>query len=90
MAEAQNAAGEGKKRRKASGPRTARPIFAVVSYRDEQGQAVQLDKARLTIKLERDAGKLVELVTNPENAGGVTVVKADMPEPTQRAAAPAA
>jgi len=76
------------KKRRASGPRTARPLFAIVSYRDESGAPVKLDRANLSVKLERDAGKLVEMVTDPD-FGSAAVVKADLPAPTQRAAAPA-
>jgi hypothetical protein len=78
-----------KRQRRASGPRQARPIFGVVSYTDENGNDVLLAKERLVIKVERDAGKLLELVTG-ENAGKpVTVVKIDLPQ-AQKKEAPAA
>jgi hypothetical protein len=72
------------KRKRASGPRQARPVFAVVQYQDEQGQQVALAKDRLRITLERDAGKLLELVTG--EAQGSTVIKVELPQSTPRAA----
>lgn len=74
-----------KKRRKPQGPRVNKPIFAVVRYTDEQGQEVRLDKARLEISLERDAGNLIELMEN-----GGCVKRVTLPTASKPAAAPAA
>lgn len=67
-----------KKRRKPQGPRTPKPIFAVVTYKDADGNSVVLDKANLSIVLERDAGKLLELVTGA-GVGPATVIRVDLP-----------
>lgn len=50
---------EGKRRRKASGPRQAKPIFIAVSYRDEAGNPQPLDRHRMTIEAFRDAAELL-------------------------------
>jgi hypothetical protein len=71
------------KKRRASGPRVAKPVFAVVSYTDADGSLVQLDKNRLSISIERDAGKLLELVTG-EGAQVSCVTKINLPQPQKR------
>jgi hypothetical protein len=76
------------KKRRASGPRQSRPVFAVVSYTNEQGASVQLDRSRLNIAIERDAGKLLEMVTG-SNQGPVAVVQVQLPQPQKRNAADA-
>jgi hypothetical protein len=76
------------KKRRAQGPRNAKPLFAVVSYKDADGNSVALDKSRLDIKVERDAGKLLELVTSGD-FGAATVVRIELPAPAQRAKADA-
>jgi len=73
-----------KKTRRKSGPRQSKPMFAVVSYQDENGERVALNKAGLSIRLERDAAKLVDLVTS-EDMSGATVVRVELPAPAQRA-----
>lgn len=80
-----------KTRRKPQGPRTPKPIFAVVTYTNEDGTRLALDKSKLSIVLERDAAKLVDLVTS-EDMGGAAVVRVNLPATTQRkpAEAPAA
>jgi hypothetical protein len=78
---------EGKKRR-ASGPRTQRPVFAVVTYQDENGNSVALNKAGMNIRIERDAAKLLELVTG-EGIQNATVLRVELPQPQQRAKAEA-
>lgn len=76
------------KKRRSSGPRTARPIFAIVTYTDDQGQAVQLDKARLSIRLERDSAAIVDALTGGDSSlAGATVTKVELPQPKPRAAA---
>lgn len=80
---------ETKKRRKPQGPRQARPMFAIVTYSDENGNDVVLNKANLQIKLERDAAKLLDLVTGA-GVGPAAVVRVEMPAPTPRAGAQAA
>jgi hypothetical protein len=71
------------KKRRSSGPRQARPVFAVVSYTNEDGSLVTLDKNRLNIRIERDAGKLLELVTE-ENAQVSCVARVELPQPQKR------
>lgn len=71
------------KKRRASGPRQARPVFAVVTYTDENGNAVQLNKDALTIKIERDSAKIVELLTSGE-MGSAAVVRVELPQPQKR------
>lgn len=91
MAEANQTAATGeKKKRKPQGPRTPKPIFAVVSYTDEQGNAVRLDKQRLQLKLERDSAKLVELLTSDGgDFANAAVVRVELPQGQPRAKAEA-
>jgi hypothetical protein len=72
-----NEAAPEKKKRKAQGPRVARPIFALVSYTDENGNSVKLDKSRLNIQFERDTVKVLDLVE--AGAGDVTVMRVTIP-----------
>lgn len=82
MAEAATPA---KRTRKSSGPRQARPVFGIVTYTDEQGQPVQLDKNRLSIRIERDSGKIVELLTSGDGSlGNAAVVRVELPQPQKR------
>lgn len=79
-----------KTRRKSSGPRQQRPVFGIVTYTDEQGQPVQLDKNRLSVKIERDSGKIVEMLTGGD--AGLTnaaVIRIELPQPQARKAADA-
>lgn len=73
-----------KKTRRASGPRQQRPVFAVVTYKDSEGNSIQLDKNNLNIAIERDSAKLVEMLTG-EGFGGAAVVRVELPQPTARA-----
>jgi hypothetical protein len=75
-----------KKRRKAQGPRTAKPIFAVVTYQDESGNDVILAKTGLKIRLERDAATLLDLVTG-EGMGSAAVVRCELPASATKPAA---
>lgn len=75
-----------KKTRKAQGPRTPKPIFAVVTYEDENGNPVVLNKSNIKIVLERDAAKLLDLVTG-EGMGPAAVVRVELPAPATRAKA---
>jgi hypothetical protein len=76
------------KKRKAQGPRTPKPIFAVVTYEDENGNPVVLNKSNIKIVLERDAAKLLDLVTG-EGMGPAAVVRVELPASTPRAKADA-
>lgn len=76
-----------KQRRKSSGPRQQRPVFALVNYTDENGNAVQLNKDTLSIKIERDSAKIVEMLTSGDGTGSATVVRVELPQPTPRKAA---
>lgn len=71
---------EPKKTRRSSGPREAKPIYAVVSY-NQDGQSVKLNKADLQIKLERNADRIVELL---ESGDGGTVVRVQLPVAQRR------
>lgn len=75
------------KKRRASGPRTPRPVFGIVTYTDDQGQPVQLDKNRLSITIERDSARIVELLTGGDSGmANAAVVKVELPQPKPRAA----
>lgn len=82
MAEAASAA-PAKAKRRSSGPRTQRPVFAVVTYEDENGNQVALNKSGIQIRIERDAAKLLDMVTS-EGMGNAAVVRVELPAPTQR------
>lgn len=72
-----------KTRRKSTGPRKQRPVFAIVTYVDEAGNAQQLNKDHLNIQIERDSAKIVEALTG----GGMqnaTVVRVELPQPQAR------
>ena len=58
----ENTAAPAKKKR-AAFTRTAKPVFALVSYTDGEGNQVALNAANLTIKLERDAAAILDAVT---------------------------
>jgi hypothetical protein len=74
-----------KKTRKAQGPRTPKPVFAVVTYQDENGQQVALNKSNIKIVLERDAAKLLDIVTG-EGFGAAAVVRVELPATATRSA----
>lgn len=79
MAEAQT------KKRRSSGPRQQRPVFAIVTYTGEDGQPVSLNKDGLNIKIERDSAKIVELLTSGDaSMGGAAVVRVELPQPQRR------
>ena len=70
----------GSPRKRAAFTRTERPVFAVISYQDEDGNPVKLSKSRLVVKVEKDMEKLVALL---EDTDGYSVVaKLDMPKAT--------
>lgn len=73
-----------KTRRKSTGPRKQRPVFAIVSYTDENGNSVKLNQSGLSIQIERDSGKLVELLTGGGDFGNAAVVRVELPQPTPR------
>lgn len=73
---------------KSTGPRQQRPVFAIVTYTDENGNAQQLDKSRLNIAIERDSAKIVELLTSGDgDMSNAAVVRVQLPQPTPRAKA---
>jgi hypothetical protein len=77
-----------KARRKPQGPRQQRPVFAIVTYTDSEGNAAKLNASGLSIKIERDSAKIVELLTGDDaSLQGAAVVKVDLPQPQQRAKA---
>jgi hypothetical protein len=75
------------KKRRSSGPRQQRPVFALVRYTDENGNQTALNKDGLSIQIERDSGKIVEMLTSGDGTGGATVVRVELPQPTPRKAA---
>lgn len=77
---------EKKTRKRAAFTRTPKPVFAIIKYTDENGAEQKLDRDRLSITFEKDAGALVTLLTG-EGMGNATVVKVDLPAPTPRKAA---
>ena len=75
---------EGAKKRRASGPRTPKPVFAVVRYTGADGSTVQLDQSRLSITIERDSAKLVEMLTGGGDFSGAAIVRVALPQPQKR------
>lgn len=73
-------------RGKSTGPRKQRPVFAIVNYTDENGTAQRLNKDGLSIQIERDSSKIVELLTSGEDMGSAAVVRVELPQPTPRKA----
>lgn len=84
MADATTTAAPAKKRRAPQGPRTPRPVFAIVTYQDTDGSVMQLDRGRLSIKFERDSNALVELLTGGGSLNASAVVRVELPAPTPR------
>ena len=79
---------ETKKTRK-SFTRTEKPVYLVVRYKDENDQPVKLDKARLTVTIERDADKVMEI--QEQEMGTATISRVTLPKATKpKAEAPAA
>jgi len=72
-------------KKRASFTRTEKPIYAVIAYTNDDGEKVKLNKSRLSITLERDAGKILELAENSD--GTAIFVKLDMPKAAPKPAA---
>lgn len=76
-----------KKRRKAAtGPRQSKPMFAIVTYHDEDGNAVKLNGSALSIRFTKDSEELVALLTT-DGGTNATVIKADLPVATRKSPA---
>lgn len=74
MSEAEVAVAPARKpRKKAEGPRNVKPIYLVVRYRDEEGNQVKLDKARLSVETTKDPGKVIDLIESGDLATVVSV-----------------
>lgn len=70
---------------KSTGPRKQRPVFAIVNYVDENGNAQQLNQSGLSIRIERDSAKIVEALTGGDaSLAGASVVRVELPQPTPR------
>lgn len=70
---------------KSTGPRQARPVFGIVTYSDENGNAQKLDQSRLSIRIERDSAKIVEALTGGDDAlANAAVVRVELPQPQKR------
>lgn len=72
-------------KKRASFTRTEKPIYAVITYTNSDGEKVKLNKASLEITLERDAGKILDLAENSD--GTAIFVKLDMPKAAAKPAA---
>jgi hypothetical protein len=77
MSEAQNSTPTEapKKKRKAQGPRQTKPVFLVLRYTDEQGNAAKLDKTRLSVEHTKDPAQVIDLVTSGDNDATVVTIK---------------
>jgi hypothetical protein len=73
------------KKKRAAFTRTEKPIFALVTYTNEQGAAVKLDKSRLVITVERDMEKIVAAME--DGVGVATLMKLNMPKAATKPAA---
>lgn len=80
QAAAATAAVAPKAKRKPQGPRVNKPVFAIVRATD--GSTLP----DISITLERDAGKVVKLVTSAEGAQGAKVLEVALPEGPKRVA----
>jgi len=74
------------KRKRATFTRTEKPIFAIVRAVDASGTLVPLTKEGLSITLEKDSAKIVDLVTAGD-MGGAVVVRVTVPAGPKRAPA---
>lgn len=89
MAEAQTTEAPKTKKKRAAFTRTPKPVYAIVSYTDEDGNPQRLVKANLKIELERDTAKVMDILESGE--GNATILRVTLPEAAKRAtAAPAA
>lgn len=77
MSETQETAPVAKKRRAPAGPRQTKPIFLVISYTDEEGNPVKLDKSRLTVEPTKDPAAVVELVTSGDTVATVVTIRVE-------------
>lgn len=80
------AAAAPKAKRKAQGPKQMKPVFLVITYKDEQGNAVKLDKSRLSVEPTKDASAVVEMVTSGDTIATVVTIRV----PSEARATPAA
>lgn len=78
------------KRKRAAFTRTEKPVFAIVKATDQNGAPIALTKAGLSITLEKDAAKLVDLVTSSDMQGAVVIKVKLPPTATRKPADPAA
>jgi hypothetical protein len=74
----------GTKRKRAAFTRTERPIFAIVSVNDTDGNPMILKKTQVSIVLEKDSAKIVDLVTSGE-VGSAVVIRVQVPASPKRA-----
>ena len=64
--------------------RTPKPLYALVTVRDENGAVVKFAAENITVNLERNADKIIELLQGGDTAGA-TLVRAEMPTAAKRA-----
>jgi hypothetical protein len=77
------------KKKRAAFTRTPKPVFALVSYKDEDGNPIRLIKSNLSIVLENDAAKVMDILESGE--GTATMVRVALPSAPKRVpATPAA
>jgi predicted RNA-binding protein len=79
-------------RKRAAFTRTAKPVYAIVTLRDENGEVVKLNSDLLSIKIERDSAVILNAVLGgSQEFNGAVVKQVDLPAgPPRKAAAPAA
>lgn len=73
------------KKKRASFVRTEKPTFAIITITDENGQPMRVTKDRISIQLEKDSARIVDLVTSGD-MGTATVVRVSLPVAPKRAA----
>jgi len=77
------------KRKRAAFTRTEKPIFAIVTVRDTDGNVIPVKKEQLSIVLEKDSAKIVDLVTSGE-VGSAAVLRVTVPQAPKKPAPVAA
>jgi len=58
--------------------RTQKPLYALVTVKDDAGNIISYPASQVTVNLERNADKIIELLQGGDSQGA-TLVRADMP-----------
>lgn len=70
MTEATNTPAEApKKKRKAQGPRTVKPLHLLIRVQDENGEAIALNKENTSVEVVKDPATLLEMLTGGDMQG---------------------